>query len=103
MLTRVYCEIYCSILLRMHKTILLKFEKQNGEFVFSVQDEGIGIPDEDQRHLFERFFRASNSGNIQGTGLGLNIVKRYAELLGGTISFKSNYGKGSIFTVTIPI
>jgi PAS domain S-box-containing protein len=86
-----------------HKTILLKFEKQNGELIFSVRDEGIGIPDEDQRHLFERFFRASNSGNIQGTGLGLNIVKRYAELLGGTISFTSDYGKGSIFTVAVPI
>jgi PAS domain S-box-containing protein len=86
-----------------HKTIHLKFEKRNDEFIFSVQDEGIGIPDEDQRHLFERFFRASNSGNIQGTGLGLNIVKRYAELLGGTISFKSIYGKGSIFTVAVPI
>jgi PAS domain S-box-containing protein len=84
------------------KSILLKFEKQNGELIFSVQDEGIGIPDEDQRHLFERFFRASNSGNVQGTGLGLNIVKRYAELLGGTISFKSKYGQGSTFTVTVP-
>jgi PAS domain S-box-containing protein len=85
------------------KNILLKFEKQNGELILSVQDQGIGIPDEDQKHLFERFFRASNSGNIQGTGLGLNIVKRYAELLGGTISFRSTYGSGSIFTVTIPI
>lgn len=85
------------------KIILLKFEKRNGEFTLSVQDEGIGIPEEDQKHLFDRFFRASNSGNVQGTGLGLNIVKRYAELLGGTITYRSNSGKGSIFTVAVPI
>jgi signal transduction histidine kinase len=70
---------------------------------FSIRDEGIGIPMEDQRHMFERFFRASNAGNIQGTGLGLNIVKRYVELLNGTISFASEYKKGSIFTISIPV
>ena len=70
---------------------------------FVIRDEGIGIPDEDQRHMFDRFFRASNAGNVQGTGLGLNIVKRYVELLGGKISFSSAYGKGSTFTVQIPL
>lgn len=69
----------------------------------SIQDQGIGIPDEDQRHLFERFFRASNAINIQGTGLGLNIVKRYLDLLNGSISFTSEYGKGSTFTIRLPI
>jgi signal transduction histidine kinase len=53
--------------------------------------------------MFDRFFRASNAGNVQGTGLGLNIVKRYVELLEGTISFNSEFGKGSVFTVIIPI
>jgi signal transduction histidine kinase len=52
--------------------------------------------------MFDRFFRASNAGNIQGTGLGLNIVKRYVELLKGEISFSSEAGKGSTFTVWIP-
>jgi signal transduction histidine kinase len=66
-------------------------------------DEGIGISTEDQKHLFERFFRASNAGNIPGTGLGLNIVKRYVDLVKGTISFKSEYGKGSTFVVSIPL
>jgi len=70
---------------------------------FAIRDEGIGIPVEDQKHMFDRFFRASNAGTIQGTGLGLNIVKRYVELLDGTISFNSEFGKGSIFTVIIPI
>lgn len=70
---------------------------------FAIADQGIGIPAEDHRHMFDRFFRASNAGNVQGTGLGLNIVKRYVELLGGSISFSSEYGHGSIFTLTIPI
>jgi signal transduction histidine kinase len=70
---------------------------------FAIRDEGIGIPFEDQKHMFDRFFRASNAGNVQGTGLGLNIVKRYVELLEGSISFSSEYGKGSVFTVIIPI
>jgi PAS domain S-box-containing protein len=70
---------------------------------FAIKDEGIGIPLEDQKHMFDRFFRASNAGNVQGTGLGLNIVKRYVDLLEGTISFSSEFGKGSVFTVIIPI
>jgi len=69
----------------------------------SVKDEGIGIPEDDKRHMFERFFRATNATNIQGTGLGLNIVRRYLDLLNGNITFESEYTKGSIFTITIPI
>lgn len=69
---------------------------------FIVRDEGIGIPVHEQKHMFDRFFRASNAGNVQGTGLGLNIVKRYVELLGGSISFRSEFGKGSAFTVVLP-
>lgn len=69
---------------------------------FEVRDQGIGIPKEDQKHMFDRFFRASNAGQVQGTGLGLNIVKRYVELLGGTISFTSEHRQGTAFTVTIP-
>ncbi len=84
------------------KAIYLSCSFTPGRCAFHVRDEGIGIPDSDKKHIFERFFRASNSGNIQGTGLGLNIVKRYADLLDGTVSFESEYGKGSIFTITIP-
>lgn len=84
------------------KTIFIDCESGNNGIFFIVRDEGIGIPKEDQRHMFDRFFRATNAGNIQGTGLGLNIVKRYVELLHGTISFSSEVGKGSTFTVWIP-
>lgn len=85
------------------KTITLECFVDKNNIGFAIRDEGIGIPKEDQKHMFDRFFRASNAGNVQGTGLGLNIVRRYVELLEGTISFTSDYGKGSVFTVIIPI
>ncbi len=68
----------------------------------SVTDHGMGIPEEDQLHLFERFFRAKNAIHLQGTGLGLNIVKRYLDLMGGSISFRTSEGKGTTFTITLP-
>jgi PAS domain S-box-containing protein len=67
-----------------------------------VSDDGIGIPEEDKVHLFERFFRGRNVSNIQGTGLGLNIVAKYVELIGGSISVESEINIGTTFTVTIP-
>lgn len=84
------------------KPIHITCREDGNAILFIVRDEGIGIPEEDKKHMFDRFFRASNAGNVQGTGLGLNIVKRYVELLGGTISFTSEYGNGSTFTVLIP-
>lgn len=84
------------------KRIWITCERQSDRIVFHVKDEGFGIPNADQKHLFDRFFRASNAGNIQGTGLGLNIVKRYVELLQGEISFDSEFQKGSVFSVNIP-
>ncbi len=68
----------------------------------SVIDNGIGIPLNDQKQLFERFHRAENATNIQGTGLGLNIVKKYIELLNGEITFESKEGQGSKFTISLP-
>jgi signal transduction histidine kinase len=85
------------------KKILVYCTLNDTKLSISVTDQGIGIPDNELKHMFERFFRASNAVNIQGTGLGLNIVKRYIDLLNGRINFKSEYGKGSTFTVTIPI
>ncbi|APU96547.1 PAS domain-containing sensor histidine kinase [Sphingobacterium siyangense] len=68
--------------------------------LISVKDNGIGIPEEDQVHLFEPFFRAHNTGNIPGTGLGLNIVKRYIELMAGQMEFESEVHKGTSFRVS---
>jgi len=69
----------------------------------SIRDEGIGISEEDKTHLFSSFFRGRNVVNIQGTGLGLHIVKKYIELLGGSITLDSTLGKGTKIVFTIPI
>ena len=73
-----------------------------GQLIIKVIDKGIGIPYEDQKYLFKRFFRAKNVENLQGTGLGLSIVGRYLDLLGGSIEFTSTLGKGTTFTVSLP-
>lgn len=86
-----------------NKTIYLTCKENKTDLVISVRDEGIGVPEHEIKHLFERFFRATNATNIQGTGLGLNIVKRYVDLLDGKIDFESTEGKGSTFTITLPI
>jgi signal transduction histidine kinase len=70
------------------------------QVLLSVRDYGIGISKEDQKHLMERFFRASNAGNIQGTGLGLHIVAKYAEFMNGLVTYKSELDKGTEFLVT---
>lgn len=67
-----------------------------------IQDQGIGIPEAEQRNMFGRFFRAKNALNIEGTGLGLNIVRRYLQMLGGQIRFTSEADVGTTFYVTIP-
>ncbi len=67
-----------------------------------IIDSGIGIPKEEQKHVFNRYFRAENALITQGTGIGLNIVKSHLENLGGTITFTSEQNKGTTFTVTIP-
>jgi len=83
--------------------ITLKFEFSKRDIRFHVIDEGMGIPEEDQKHIFDRYFRADNVLLTQGTGIGLNIVKSHIDNLGGDISFKSVEGKGSEFTVVLPL
>lgn len=73
---------------------------QNGQMYFSIKDHGMGISKEDQQHLMERFFRGTNATNIQGTGLGLHIVSKYAELMNGVLECKSELEKGTEFTIT---
>jgi len=82
--------------------ITISSEKSETALVISIADRGIGIPVEDQKHMFTRFFRANNATNIKGTGLGLTIVKRYLELMGGSISFVSEENEGTTFTINIP-
>ena len=80
--------------------IELRSEMKHGQVTISVKDKGIGIPENQQKHIFSKFFRASNASFIQGTGLGLNIVKHYVGMLGGGIGFKSRENEGTTFTVT---
>jgi PAS domain S-box-containing protein len=91
----------------------IKFSPEGGEIEIngqvnetsvkiSVKDNGIGISKEDQKHLFERFFRGHNAIHIQGTGLGLSIVSKYVELMNGSLDFTSAENKGTAFTIIIP-
>lgn len=82
--------------------INLKALNANNQMVISVKDQGIGISKEDQEHLFSSFFRGKNAINIQGTGLGLHIVKGYVELLQGQIKLQSTLGEGTTITIELP-
>lgn len=76
---------------------------ENQHLSLSVKDYGMGISKEDQKHLMERFFRGANAGNIQGTGLGLHIISKYAELMSGTVNCHSELEKGTEFIVTFKL
>lgn len=79
--------------------VQILIEVKDSNFKLSVKDSGIGIPLEDQKHLFERFFRGNNVSAIQGTGLGLNIVAKYVEIMNGKIDFTSEPGVGTTFNI----
>ena len=70
--------------------------------VFKVVDEGIGIPLEDQKHLFSPFYRASNAGEVRGAGLGLSLVHHFAKSHGGDITAHAREGGGTVFRITLP-
>jgi len=76
--------------------------RKDNDLQITIKDNGIGISEEDQKHLFERFFRAQNASNIQGTGLGLNIVLKYLELMNGKIECHSKINEGTSFVIHIP-
>ncbi|MFN8531752.1 MAG: PAS domain S-box protein [Anaerolineae bacterium] len=84
------------------KSVHITLEQENGHIVLRIMDEGIGIPPEDLKHLFEPFHRAANVGQIYGTGLGLGIAKEAVELHRGTITVESQVNVGTTFTVTLP-
>jgi len=81
----------------------LKIEQIGKNIIFTIKDQGRGIPKKDQKHIFNRYFRAENALNDQGTGIGLNIVKGHLENLNGSIRFISNENKGSTFIIELPI
>jgi len=85
------------------RTVQFNLTCLDDKVVFQIQDQGIGIPPEDQPRLFEAFHRATNVGPIQGTGLGLTLVKQCVDLHRGEITFTSVVGEGTTFTVTLPL
>lgn len=85
------------------KEIELTTAVRGDQLLITVKDRGIDIPDIDKDNLFISFFRARNAIHVQGTGLGLYIVKRYVDLLGGTIHFTSELDSGTVFIITLPL
>lgn len=77
--------------------------QEDGFLKATIKDKGIGIPEKEHDQLFDRFFRAKNVGIIEGSGLGLSIVKKSIEVLKGTINFQSAQGKGTTFEISIPL
>ena len=87
------------------KKVQVLIKRQDAWLVWEVLDQGIGIPDFQQKYVFQKFFRAANSSRFQteGSGVGLYIVKNLVETLGGRVGFKSTEHKGSIFWFTLPV
>jgi Signal transduction histidine kinase len=84
-------------------TILFSLSRSDDSSVIQIQDQGIGIPEADQKNLFEAFHRGSNVGTVPGMGLGLTIVKHAIELHSGTIDVQSRVAAGTTFTSTLPV
>ncbi|NDK57474.1 hybrid sensor histidine kinase/response regulator [Pontibacter fetidus] len=84
------------------KAIFIDTEVAKSVIYLTVKDAGIGIPETDKAHLFTPFFRAQNVTNIQGTGLGLNIVNRYVDIMGGTLTYESELNEGTTFRIIFP-
>lgn len=87
------------------KKIIIELKRKRNNLIFSIKDQGIGIPKEDQKLIFSKFFRAKNAAQteVNGTGLGLFIVKLILDGMAGKVWFKSSQGKGSIFYFSLPI
>ena len=85
-----------------YKSIDIIVEQNQHSLTIKIIDEGIGIPEKEQKFIFNRYFRAENALLDQGTGIGLNIVQSHLENLGGTVSFQSIENQGSTFTITFP-
>jgi signal transduction histidine kinase len=83
--------------------IELKVHQEREQLKIDVVDQGLGVPEEDQPFIFDRYFRATNVLTVQGTGIGLNTVRQHMHNLNANVTFKSELGRGSTFTLHIPI
>ncbi|MFT4753374.1 MAG: signal transduction histidine kinase [Salibacteraceae bacterium] len=106
---RLFTQIFTNLLSNATKyspeaeVVEVKFNVDSEYLHFSVIDYGLGIPEKDQKYLFEMFHRASNTSNIEGVGLGLAIVKKSIEELGGSLEFTSAENQGTTFIVSLPL
>ncbi|GAB2849403.1 sensor histidine kinase [Hymenobacter ruber] len=104
LLRKVLVNLLSNALKYSHEntTVTVQATAQEHSFRLVVQDQGMGIARDDQTRLFQRFYRARNAANTPGTGLGLYIVAKYLELMGGTISLQSELHVGTTVTITLP-
>ncbi len=102
MLRNIFSNLLANAIKYSDADIAVQTQITDTQLTASIGDHGIGIPEEDREHLFQRFFRAKNAKDFQGTGLGLSIVERHLDLLGGSISFETELGQGSTFTIELP-
>ncbi|MEN8957689.1 MAG: PAS domain-containing sensor histidine kinase [Flavobacteriales bacterium] len=102
-LKTIFTNILSNAVKYSEKNISVSVASTENQLTVIVRDEGIGIPEAEQVKLFDRFYRANNAGNIEGTGLGLNIVKGYITKLGGEIEIESKEDQGTTVTINIPI
>ena len=101
-LRKILINLITNALKFSQKPVKLHIFEENQELRFIISDKGIGISPEDQKHLYERFFRGNNTSGIQGTGLGLYLVGRYIGILKGKIHLKSELNIGTQVDFTIP-
>jgi signal transduction histidine kinase len=87
---------------KVNDKILITSDIRHNAVVLIVKDNGIGIPEDERKHIFGRFYRARNAVNFEGTGLGLHITQKIVHLLQGSITFDSELDKGTTFTVSLP-
>lgn len=83
--------------------VMVRLVRTDDRVEISIEDRGMGIPEEEIPHLFDRFFRASNATGISGTGIGLHLVRAFTERLGGMVDVSSHLGEGTVFTVKLPV
>ncbi len=102
MLRKVLLNGLSNALKFSQKDVFLKASLHEQDLFIEIIDQGIGISDADQKHLFERFFRGGNANVIPGTGLGLHLMDRYMRLLGGELKLRSELGLGTTLTIQIP-
>ncbi len=102
LISHVFSNIISNAVKYSEQDVFIRINQDSNQTIVSIKDSGIGIPEEDLNRLFNSFFRASNSKNFQGTGLGLVIVKNFIEMHGGSIEIKSKEGFGTEFIIKLP-